>query len=89
MLAVDWKLILLGLLGLAGLYLVGSFFVTPLKYLYRLFAYAAVGIILLVVVNLGGSFFGFHIALNPFTVLTAGLLQVPGVILLVLLTLMI
>jgi len=86
---MEWKLILLGLLGLAGLYLVGSFFVTPLRFLYRLFAYAVVGLLLLFVVNLGGSFFGFHLAINPVTILTAGVLQVPGVILLIVLTLLI
>ncbi|MBE0465626.1 MAG: pro-sigmaK processing inhibitor BofA family protein [Candidatus Desulforudis sp.] len=86
---MEWKLILLGLLGLAGLYLVGSFFVTPLKYLYRLGACVVVGVVLLALVNLGGSFFGFHLAINPVTVLTAGALQVPGVILLIVLTLMV
>jgi inhibitor of the pro-sigma K processing machinery len=86
---MEWKLILLGLLGLAGLYLVGSFFVTPLKYLYRLFAYVVVGALLLAVVNLGGSFLEFHLAINPVTILTAGILQVPGVILLIVLTLMV
>lgn len=86
---MEWQLVLLGLLGLAGLYLVGSFLVTPLKYLYRLFACVVVGVLLLVVVNLGGSFWGFHVAINPATVLAAGLLQIPGVVLLIVLTLMI
>lgn len=74
---------------MAGLYLLGSFVVTPLKYLFRLFAYVVVGALLLAVVNFGGSFFGFHVAINPVTILTAGLLQVPGVVLLIVLTLMI
>jgi inhibitor of the pro-sigma K processing machinery len=86
---MEWQLVLLGLLGLVGLYLVGSFFVTPLKYLYRLFACVVVGVLLLVVVNLGGSFLGFYVAINPVTVLAAGLFQIPGVVLLILLTLMI
>lgn len=81
---MEWKTILLGLLGLAGLYLVGSFFVTPVKYLGRLLGYAIVGTVLLVLVNLGGSLFGLHIPINAVTILTAGLLQVPGVILLIL-----
>jgi len=33
--------------------------------------------------------FGFHIAINPATVLTAGILQLPGVLLLVLVNYMI
>lgn len=81
---MEWKTILLGLLGLAGLYLVGSFFVTPVKLLGRLLGYAIMGTVLLVLTNLGGSLFGLHIAINAVTILTAGLLQIPGVVLLVL-----
>ncbi|MEW6726937.1 pro-sigmaK processing inhibitor BofA family protein [Desulforudis sp. 1088] len=81
---VEWKVILLSLLGLAGLYLIGSFFVTPFKYLCRLFGYVVVGAVLLALINIGGSVFDFHIAINPLTVLTAGFLQIPGVVLLIL-----
>lgn len=81
---MEWKTVLLGLLGLMGLYLVGSFFVTPMKWLGRLLGCLVMGTVLLAVVNLGGSLFGLHIAINAITILTAGLLQVPGVILLVL-----
>ncbi|MDI6710769.1 MAG: pro-sigmaK processing inhibitor BofA family protein [Thermoanaerobacterales bacterium] len=81
---MEWKTILLGLLGLAGLYLVGSFFVTPVKYLGRLLGYAIVGTVLLVLTNLAGTLFGLHIAVNAVTIFTAGLLQIPGVVLLIL-----
>lgn len=82
---MDWKLVLLGLLGLGGLYLIASFLLTPFRYLCRLAGYAFVGIALLVVVNLGGALFGFHIPFNLFTIATAAVLQIPGVVLLVLL----
>jgi len=81
---VEWKTILLGLLGLAGLYLIGSFFVTPIRLLGRLLGYMVLGTVLLVLTNLGGSLFGLHIAINAVTVLTAGFLQIPGVVLLIL-----
>ncbi|GAB6159168.1 hypothetical protein JCM39194_23680 [Desulfotomaculum varum] len=81
---MEGKTILLSLLGLLGLYLFGTIFARPLILLGRLVISLAVGGIMLVLVNvlLGGL--GLHIAINPFTLLTAGILQVPGVVLLVL-----
>ncbi|MBO8127835.1 MAG: pro-sigmaK processing inhibitor BofA family protein [Peptococcaceae bacterium] len=84
---MDWQMVLLALMGLLGLYLVATFFITPFKYLCRLVGYMVLGTVFLFLVNLGGSVFGFHIAINPITVLTAGILQVPGVVLLILLKL--
>jgi len=84
---VDYKLVILGLCGLAGLYLLATFFFTPFRYLLRLFAWAVLGTVLLAAVNLVGGLVGLHIAINIFTVLTAGILNVPGVVLLVLLRL--
>ncbi len=84
---MDWKLVLLGLLGLGGLYLIAGFLLTPFRYFCRLVGYTFVGVALLVAVNLGGALFGFHIPFNLFTIATAAVLQVPGVVLLVLLKL--
>ncbi|MDP3044608.1 MAG: pro-sigmaK processing inhibitor BofA family protein [Eubacteriales bacterium] len=81
---LDWKLVLLGLLGLGGLYLIANFLITPFRYLCRVVGYVLVGVALLVVVNLGGALVGFHIPFNAVTIITAGALQVPGVVLLVL-----
>lgn len=80
---MDYKLVLLSLCGLAGLYLLATFFFAPFKYLARLFAWVVIGAALLTVVNLAGGLVGFHIAVNAFTVLTAGILNLPGVVLLV------
>ncbi|CCO08541.1 pro-sigmaK processing inhibitor BofA family protein [Desulforamulus hydrothermalis] len=81
---MEGKTILLSLLGLLGLYLFGTIFARPLILLGKLVVSLAVGGIMLVLVNvlLGGL--GLHIAINPFTLLTAGILQVPGVVLLML-----
>lgn len=74
----------MGILGLIGLYLVGTVFIKPLRFIVRVILYFLFGIFLLLLVNLICGQFGLHIAINPVTILTAGLLQVPGVILLVL-----
>lgn len=84
---VDWKLVVLGLVGLFGLYLVGSALVAPLRLLIRLLVTFVVGGILLALVNLLGGVFNFHIAVNPVTMLAAGAFPVPGLLLLGLLTL--
>lgn len=82
---VDLKLVFWGLVGLLGLALVGNALWRPLKFLLRAAFSLATGGILLLGANLLCGHWGHHIALNPFTLLLAGLLQVPGVILLVLL----
>lgn len=82
---MEWKLVVVALVGLFGFYLVGTVFFRPLRFLIRLAAWALLGGVLLAVINTLFGQFGFHIAINPATILTAGLLQLPGVVLLVLL----
>ncbi len=81
---MEWKLVFTGLAGLLGLYLVGTVLFRPLRFLIRLAAWILLGGGLLAVINILFGQFGFHIAINPVTVLTAGILQLPGVVLLVL-----
>lgn len=80
---MEWKYVFLGLAGLLGLYLVGTVLFRPLRLLIRLAAWAMLGGFLLVAINTVFGHFGFHIAINPATILTAGVLQLPGVVLLV------
>lgn len=82
---MEWKLVIVALAGLFGLYLVGSVLFRPLRFLIRLAAWALVGALLLAAINALFGQYGFHIAINPATILTAGLLQLPGLVLLVLL----
>jgi inhibitor of the pro-sigma K processing machinery len=80
---MEWKTILLSLLGLFGLYLFGTIFARPLVWLGKLGLSLVVGGMLLALVNVICGGLGIHIAINPVTLLTAGILQVPGVVLLV------
>ena len=81
---MEWTTIVPAVLGLLGLYLLVMFFVKPLRLIFKLIIYLVIGALLLTFVNLISSNFGVHIPLNPFTLITAGVLQVPGVILLLL-----
>jgi len=83
--ALEWKMFLIGMTGLLGLYLMGTVLFRPLRFLIRLAAWSMLGAFLLVALNTLFGFFGMHIAINPWTILTAGILQLPGVVLLVLL----
>jgi len=71
------------LLGLFILYLVARLLLIPLRVIARLLINGIIGGLLLAAFNLVGSYFGLYLAINPITVLVAGLLGVPGVLLLV------
>jgi len=81
---LEWKAVVAWLAGLAGLYLVGTVLFRPFKFLLRLAAYLVLGGAILLALNAVFGQFGFHIPVNALTVLTAGLLQLPGLLLLVL-----
>lgn len=82
---MEGKTWVLVVLGLVGLYLAAGLVLRPLRWLVRLLAVVAVGLGLLVAANLLGAPLGWHVAVNPVTVLTAGVLNVPGVVMLLLL----
>lgn len=68
--------------GLILIYLIAQTMLTPLKYLGWLVWKGIVGGLALFVLNLLGAYLGFHIGLNPISAITAGLLGVPGIVLL-------
>lgn len=73
--------------GLLILYVLALLLVVPLKWLGKLFINSLIGFVVLAVINLiGGSLFGFSIALNPLNALIAGAFGIPGVILLIILS---
>ena len=61
------------------------FFVKPLRFLVKLLFNSLVGLLLLAAFNFVGGFFDFSIPVNIITVLLAGFLGIPGLILLILL----
>ncbi|MBP2654075.1 MAG: sigmaK-factor processing regulatory protein BofA [Firmicutes bacterium] len=80
----DLNVILAYLFGIVLIYLVGRIFLMPLKFIFRLVYNAIIGGIMLWVVNFIGVHFDFTIAINPITALVAGILGIPGVLLLIL-----
>lgn len=80
---VELHIILAYAFGLILLYILGYLLLIPIKWILKFIYNGILGGILLLVINIVGGFFGFHIAMNIITALIAGVLGVPGVVLLV------
>lgn len=70
------------------LFLIGKFFVLPLKSIAKIIGNSILGGILIFVINAIGSIWSFHIGLNIGTAITTGILGIPGVVLLIFLKLL-
>lgn len=76
-----------GLMTLAIIAAVGLLFwllSRPIKWIFKILINAAIGFVLLFVVNLLGAFVGISIAITWVTALIAGFFGIPGVIALIL-----
>mgnify|MGYP004516294183 FL=1 len=80
-------LVILGCI--AVLWIIGKIFSVPLKALFKLIVNSVLGGLLIFIINLIGSAWGFHIGLNVVTTVLVGLLGIPGAILLIILKLFI
>lgn len=83
---MDLNTIIVYLACLIVIIIVGKIFYVPLKHIIKLLINSILGGVLIYIVNSVGSSFGFHIGLNIGTALFAGILGVPGVIVLILIT---
>lgn len=72
--------------GILVLYVIGYLFLVPVKILLKLVGNSVLGGLLIFFINLIGSFCDFHIPLNLLSSIFVGILGVPGVVLLFLLS---
>ena len=79
---LTFPLLLLPLGCIIFLFIIGKIFVLPIKFILKLIGNSIIGGILIFIVNLVGSLFGFHIGLNIITAIVTGILGIPGVVLL-------
>lgn len=82
------NVIIAALFLLIILYIVAQVFIKPVKLLWKLLINSAVGLVLLLLVNYLGAFFEFSLPVNIISVLIAGFLGIPGVLLLICLQLL-
>lgn len=85
---IPWELIACFAAGLALVCLTGYLLLVPMKFLWRLAAGGVLGVLMLWLVNLVGSLFGFSVQINPFTALAVGFLGLPGAVLVAVLQLL-
>lgn len=84
---MDFNNIIVFLACIIFLFLIGKFFLIPLKWIFKLLGNSILGGIIIYIVNLIGGMYGFHIGLNVITTLAVGILGIPGAILLIILKL--
>ena len=85
MIVLDGNSVIVYLACIIFLFLIGKFFIIPLKSIAKIIGNSILGGILIFIVNIIGNFFNFHIGLNMGTAIITGILGVPGAILLILL----
>ena len=86
---MDIKMLLIYVACIIGIMIIGKIFIIPIKIIIRLVINSILGAILLYVINLIGVAWGLHVGINFVTVVTVGILGIPGAILLILLTIFI
>ena len=71
------------------LFLFGRIFIIPIKKILKLVLNSIIGGLVIFLINMIGSNFGFHIGLNIFTSILVGLLGLPGAVVLIIIKLLI
>ncbi len=71
--------------GLVIIFIFCRIFIKPIRWLVRLLINSILGGLILAAVNFVGGFAGITIIINPITSMLAGLLGVPGIILVIIL----
>lgn len=80
---MEISIILAYAFGLVILYVIGYILLVPLKIILKLLLNGIIGGAALVLINWIGGFFDFMIPVNPITALVAGLLGLPGIVMLI------
>lgn len=73
---------------LIGIFIIGKIFIVPIKFICKLLINSIIGVILIYIINLIGTMWGFHIGINLITAVTVGILGIPGAILLIIIQLL-
>lgn len=80
---MEISLIIAYAVGLIAIYFIGKMFLMPVKLIWKLIYNGMIGGVMLWLVNLVGANFNFELGINFVSVLVAGFLGIPGVILLI------
>lgn len=86
---MDIKMLLVYFACVIAIFIIGKILFVPLKMIFKLILNSILGGILIWLINLVGMTWGLHIGINVITMLTVGLLGVPGAVLLTVLAIFI
>lgn len=86
---MDIKMLLVYFACVIAIFIIGKLLFVPLKMIFKLILNSILGGILIWIINLAGITWGLHIGINIITMLTVGLLGVPGAVLLTVLAIFI
>lgn len=81
--AIDWRSIIAYGFGIALIILIARLLVLPVRWLLRLVVNGVIGLLVLGLFNLIGSYYGYYLPPNPITALVVGFLGLPGLALLI------
>lgn len=79
---MDIKMLLVYFACVIAIFIIGKILFVPLKMIFKLILNSILGGILIWLINLAGITWGLHLGINVITMLTVGLLGVPGAVLL-------
>lgn len=80
---MDIYVVIAYFVGVFLLYVIGRLMLIPLRVIFNLIVNTVIGGAMLLIANLIGGIWGIYIGINPITALVAGLLGIPGVVLLI------
>lgn len=87
MVELDFNNIIAYIACIFFLFIFGKIFIVPIKTILKLVLNSVLGGLVIFIINIIGSFWGFHIGLNFITSIFVGLLGIPGAIVIVIIKL--
>lgn len=85
---MDFNSIIAYIACIFFLFIFGKIFIVPIKLILRLVINSVLGGIIIFIINLIGSIWGFHIGLNLVTSIFVGILGMPGAIVIIIIKLL-
>ena len=80
---VTANLVMAILFLLVIIFIIAKLIMKPIKLVWKLVINSIIGLVLLMLANYVGAYFDFSLPLNVLTVLIAGFLGIPGILLLI------
>lgn len=80
---VNYNVILAYFVGIILLFFLGRLLLIPMKVVIKLVYNGLLGALAIIAVNFAGGFVGLHMAFNAVSAFVAGMLGIPGMLLLI------